>query len=128
MAAPQETIVWSIGGRLQRAHIPRLCGEFSSLLETSDAQVVVCDVGGLIDPDLVAVDAVARLQLAARRRGASVTLLRASNELRELLEFIGLENVVRYRETLLGDPLGEAEHREEVLGVEEEREPGDPSV
>ncbi|MPZ70623.1 MAG: STAS domain-containing protein [Actinobacteria bacterium] len=128
MTAPGTTIVWTIGGRLDRAHIPRLCREFGALLGSSGARVVVCDVGGLIDPDCVAVDAVARLQLAARRRGATVTLLRASNELKELLELIGLENVIRHYETLLVDPLGEPEHREQVLGVEEEIEPDDPPV
>ncbi len=128
MTPPPATIVWTIGGRLERAHIPTLCREFSALLGSSRAQVVVCDVGGLIDPDCVAIDAVARLQLAARRRGATVTLLRASNELKELLEFIGLENVIRQYETLLVDPLGETEHGEQALGVEKEIEPNDPSV
>jgi hypothetical protein len=33
---------------------------------------VVCDVGALVVPDGVAVDALARLQLAARRRGCRV--------------------------------------------------------
>jgi len=42
----------------------------------------------------VAVDALARLQLAARRRGCQVRLRRAPNELRELLAFMGLRDIL----------------------------------
>ncbi len=128
MTPAPATIVWAIGGRIDRAHIPGLCRDISALLDESSAAVVLCDVGNMNDPDCVALDAFARLQLTARRMGARVMLLRASNGLKELLEFSGLDDVVPYRETLLVDPLGEPEHGEQVLGVEEEREPDDPSV
>lgn len=127
MTAP-AAIVWAIGGRIDRAHIPELCRDISALLDENAAGVVLCDVGNLSDPDCVALDAFARLQLTARRSGARVMLLRASNGLKELLQFSGLEDVVPYRETLLVDPLGKPEHGEQVPGVEEEREPDDPSV
>jgi hypothetical protein len=80
-----------------------------------------CDVGAL-PPDAAAVEALARLQLAARRVGLEIRLCRASNELRDLLVFCGLEDVLRVE---MG---GQAEEREDPLGAEEERELHDPPV
>jgi ABC-type transporter Mla MlaB component len=56
-------------------------------------KVVLCDVRDA-DPDAATVDALARLQLAARRQGCEVRLRRASDELRELLGFMGLAEVL----------------------------------
>jgi ABC-type transporter Mla MlaB component len=44
--------------------------------------------------DAVTVDALARLQLAARRHGCQVRLRGASMELRELVAFMGLRDVL----------------------------------
>ena len=76
---------------------------------------IVCDVGDLA-PDVVLVDTLARLQLAARRLGLEIRLRRASNELQELLAFVGLRDVLRV------ETRGQAEEREERGRVEEERE------
>jgi ABC-type transporter Mla MlaB component len=51
------------------------------------------DVAGL-EADALTVDALARLQLAARRSGRCVTLRGASPELRELVAFMGLGEVL----------------------------------
>ena len=72
--------------------------------------------------DLVTVDALARLQLAARRSGLELRLTRVPDELRELITFVGLAEVLGL------EPRGEAEEREERVGVEEERELDDPSA
>ena len=55
---------------------------------------LVCDVGALV-PDAAAIDALARLQLHARRLGAEIRLRHASRELQELLDFAGLGDVLR---------------------------------
>ena len=55
---------------------------------------IVCDVGAIDKPDLVAVDALARIQLIARRCGAQVLLHNPCDELRELLTFMGLDAVL----------------------------------
>ena len=52
-----------------------------------------CDVAG-IAPDAVTVDALAQLQLGARRHGCTVRLQNASDELRALVEFMGLTAVL----------------------------------
>ena len=55
---------------------------------------IVCDVGAL-PPDATVIDALARLQLTARRLGLEVRLRHASNELQDLLAFAGLGDVLR---------------------------------
>ena len=82
---------------------------------------LVFDVGAL-PPDAAAVEALARLQLAARRIGLEVRLCRASNELCELIVFCGLDDVLRV------EAGGQAEERKDRLGAEEERELDDPAV
>ena len=52
-----------------------------------------CDVGALVEPDVAAVAALARLQLAARRSGCRVALQQVAPELDELLELMGLGDV-----------------------------------
>ena len=80
-----------------------------------------CDVGGL-PADGAAVDALARLQLAARRVGLELELCNASDDLCCLIRFTGLEEVLRVE--LQREP----EEREERLDVEEEGELGDPAA
>ena len=70
--------------------------------------------------DLRSVERLARLQLTARRNGLDLRLTRVPAELEELITFAGLA------EALGLEPRGQAEEREERLGVEEERELDDP--
>ncbi len=94
MAAPApEPLVFAIEGPITRADLPGLCNRVCALLEESGAELAFCDVSG-IDPDAVTVDALARLQLGARRHGCLVRLRNASEELRELVAFMGLRDVL----------------------------------
>lgn len=52
-------------------------------------RTVVCDVA-CVEADAATVDALARLQLVARRHGLEITLVGASDELRRLIDLIGL--------------------------------------
>jgi hypothetical protein len=70
--------------------------------------------------DLGTVERLARLQLAARRSGLELRLVHAPNDLLELITFVGLAEVLGV------EPRGQAEEREERVGVEEERELDDP--
>jgi ABC-type transporter Mla MlaB component len=92
-ASAPQTIGFAIGGPIARADLSRLCVRVCTLLENSGAGVALCDVRG-VDSDAVTVDALARLQLAARRHGCQVRLRHASNELRELVAFMGLCDVL----------------------------------
>ena len=84
-------------------------------------RTIVCDVSAL-DPDALTIDALARLQLSSRRVGLEVRLRHASNELQELLAFVGLDEVLRL------EAGRQPEQREQRVGVEEERELDEPSA
>ena len=90
--APQ-TIRFAIRGPITRHDLPRLRDRVCGLFERSGAAVALVDVSS-VDPDAVTVDALAKLQLAARRHGCGVRLTHASTELRELVDFMGLRDVL----------------------------------
>ncbi len=92
-ASVPQSIAFAIGGPIERADLPGLCGRVCALLEASAAEIVLCDVSD-VGPDAVTVDALARLQLAARRHGCSVRLRNASDDLVGLIGFMGLANVL----------------------------------
>jgi ABC-type transporter Mla MlaB component len=83
----------AIRGPINRTDLPGLCGRICALLEESSRDVALCDVRG-VEPDAVAVDALARLQLAGRRHGCRVRLTNASAGLLELVAFMGLTDVL----------------------------------
>jgi ABC-type transporter Mla MlaB component len=94
MAAPApQTVAFAIYGPITRADLPGLCDRVCALLDKSRADVALCDVTG-VEPDAVTVDALARLQLAARRKHCQVRLRHPSDELLELLAFMGLRDVL----------------------------------
>jgi ABC-type transporter Mla MlaB component len=89
---PHE-IAFVIRGPITRADLPGLCERVCALLADSPPPEVRCRVDG-VGVDAVTVDALARLQLAARRRGCTVVLQHASDELLELVRLMGLTNVL----------------------------------
>ena len=94
MAAPEAlTIAFALSAPIARTDLQQLCESVCGLLERSGAGVALCDVSRL-DPSAVSVDALARLQLTARRSGCEVRLQRPSDELRELVDFMGLADVL----------------------------------
>lgn len=92
-ASAPHTVAFAIEGPIARADLPGLCERVCALLEKSRVGVALCDVRS-VDVDAVTVDALARLQLAARRHGCRVRLRNPSDELRELLAFMGLRDVL----------------------------------
>jgi anti-anti-sigma regulatory factor len=84
-------------------------------------RAIVCDASDL-DADAAAVDALARLRLTARRLGCRFRLRNATDELRELLAFVGLAEVLGV------EPGRQAEERKQGGGVEEEAELDDPAL
>ncbi len=91
-----------------------------------DVEAVLGKVVGL-RPDLALVGALVRLQLAALRLGCSIRLRDPCPELRELLDLVGLAELVAGAPCLPLEARREAEGGEQ-LGVEEVVQPGDPSV
>ena len=89
----QVAITFAIEGPISVNDLPGLCRRVCALLEQTDAALAYCDVRR-VKADAVTVDALARLQLAAHRRDCHVRLRGASDDLRELVAFMGLEDVL----------------------------------
>lgn len=88
---PHE-VAFVISGPIDREDLPGLCDRVCTLLQATGS-VATCDVAG-VEPDAVTVEALACLQVAARRRGCRVRLRYASAELLDLVELMGLSNVL----------------------------------
>jgi hypothetical protein len=82
-------VAFVIYGPNNGTDLPLLCAR-------AYGDVVLCDVAG-VAPDAVTVDALARLQLAERRHGHIVRLHNASDELLELVAFMGLTEALADR-------------------------------
>ena len=91
-AAPR-TITFAVWGPIARSDLRGLCDRVCALFSSTLPGVAYCDVDG-VEPDAVTVDALARLQLAARRTGSQVRLRNASPELLGLVAFMGLSDVL----------------------------------
>jgi ABC-type transporter Mla MlaB component len=89
-----RSITLAIRAPLLCADLPGLYERTCALLAGVSADVLLCDVAG-VAADAVSVDALARLALAARRRGCEVRLRGASPELLALVDFIGVADVLR---------------------------------
>lgn len=124
--AGHGTLVLAVVAPVTRADVPRLNGCVRSLLEEDRPDRVVYDVGALVDPDAVTVDALARLRLTARRLRCEVRLRNASPRLCELLALAGLSDVLP---CCPGSGLGgQPEQREQVGRVQEGVDPGDATA
>ena len=121
-------IVFAISGKVDREEVPSLCGRLRALLESNPGDAIICDVGMLSQVDATMVNALARLQLTARRSGRRLWVRHASRDLADLLELMGLSDVVPLESALAFQLQGQSEEREEPCGIEEEADPGDPTV
>jgi ABC-type transporter Mla MlaB component len=94
MAAPTpEPVAFAFDGPLADSDLCGYCERVRALLEQSGASMALCDVSRA-DPDAVTINALARLQLAARRQGCELEVRHASAELLDLLDFMGLRDVL----------------------------------
>jgi ABC-type transporter Mla MlaB component len=99
MAVPgPHSVTFAVRGPIARTDLPGLCDRVCAVLGGSGASLALCDVAG-VGADAVTVDALARLQLAAQRNGCRVHLRGASDELRELVGFMGLTDVLAASES-----------------------------
>jgi ABC-type transporter Mla MlaB component len=88
-----RTLTFAVHGPIMREDLPGLSDRVCALLEGSGAGIAYCDVRD-VEPDAVVVDALCRLQLAARRHSCQVRLRNASEELLTLVDFMGLCDVL----------------------------------
>jgi ABC-type transporter Mla MlaB component len=91
----RTTTTIAIQGPILRSDLPGLYRRVCALLARRETPVVICGVRG-VEADAVSVEALARLALAARRSDCQVRLRGASKELRELVSFMGLDEVLLF--------------------------------
>ena len=94
-----------IRGPLARSDLPGLYDRACGVLTACPGEVLICHVRG-VDADAVAVEALARLALGARRHSCRVELRGTSPELDELIELAGLRAVFRPRTATAGRRAG----------------------
>jgi len=85
-----------VRGPLHRWDLDGLSQRVCAVLSGLPGRVVHCHLTN-IEADAVAVDALARLQLVARREGCLVVLCDVTPELRELVNLLGLVDVLPER-------------------------------
>ena len=83
-----------VDGPIAPADVPALVSRLSALLEDSLEPTVICELHSVC-ATAVSLEALARLQLVALRHGCRITLHGASDELRQLVELAGLQEVLR---------------------------------
>jgi ABC-type transporter Mla MlaB component len=86
--------VVNIGAPRSAAELSLLSRRLRMLIDERDADLVICDVGGLTNVDAATVEGLARLQLTAHRMGCDVRLVNASEDLQGLLALTGLCEIV----------------------------------
>jgi anti-anti-sigma regulatory factor len=89
-----KAVTMTLRGAIATADVPGLCARAAALIQGSGAGQLLCDVAEVADPDCATVDALARIQLTARRLGSELRLRGASDELHEVLAMAGLCEVV----------------------------------
>jgi ABC-type transporter Mla MlaB component len=94
VVAESRTFHAQIRGPLGRRDLPGLYVRICAQLAATNGAMLVCDVAG-VAVDAVAVEALARLQLGARRHGCRVLIARAPAQLAELIQLFGLEEVLK---------------------------------
>ena len=119
MSMAATGILFAVGGTVTRAAVPLLCAELEQRLRDRDG-VVVCDVAGVVRPDVVTVEALAGLRMLARRHGRRMVVTGVGPDLLRLVGLLGLSDV-------LLQAGGQLEEREQAGGVEEVGDGRDPA-
>ena len=127
MPEQPNTIILAVDS-LDPDEVPDLIERLGPGIVRGDSTIILCDLARLADADMATVDALARLALRARRMGCAVTLRDPSTELLELVGLAGLGEVLPCAPASGLEVIGQPEEREEPLGVEKERDAGDPAV
>jgi hypothetical protein len=112
---------------IDRADVPVLCSHARAIVRRMPADRLVVEVRCRGSIDLGTIDALLCLQLTVCRLGSRLCLRTTSGDLVSFIRFLGLEEELPSLATSAVEPLGEPEHREQSIGVEEEADAGDPA-
>lgn len=90
---PDGDVSFRIWGPIARTDLPGLCDRVCAVLTAAAGRRLGCEVS-TVPADAVTVEALALLQLAARREGCRIVLRGALPELVDLVAFLGLADVL----------------------------------
>jgi anti-anti-sigma regulatory factor len=82
-----------VPARVEPEEIERLCERVRAAC-CGRTRPVLCDLGSVAVPDLMVIDALARMRLAARRAGGSLVVVRLRPDLAQLVALAGLGTVL----------------------------------
>lgn len=117
-----------ISGRLSPSDVEYLCERAQRLVTDASDRRIYCDVGGVIAPDVAAVEALARLSLEFKRLGYQVRLLHVHRDLEDLIDLVGLCDAMPSSASSAVEPGRKPEQRKHPSRVEEEADAADGSV
>ena len=123
--AARAPAILTIGGRIVASDAPGLCEGARRVLDGRLGQPLVCDVGASPPRTQARWTQRPESRLAPVELGSQIMLRAASPELRGLLDLMGLAAVVPCERNSVVEPRRQPEEREQLRGVEEERDPGD---
>lgn len=92
-----HTLVVRLAGRFERSDATEVASIVAEHLRRRPARTVICEVGYLVAPGAAAVDAVCRIRLGVRRLGGRLRLRHASPALLDLIDLMGLCDVLSAR-------------------------------
>ena len=127
---PSNPVVIVVRGPIAPAKLAELCERVRVATASRPREPVVCDVSDLGGRDELTLEALTRLQLTAQRLGATIQLHNAPGELVDLLDLLGLSDVLPVTAESVGSALEPdrlAEEREQVR-IDEEVERRDTAV
>ncbi len=78
---------------VDRTSVDQLCDQAAALLAWRSGDLI-CDVRAIQCPDAATVDALARIHLMAKQSGREMRVRGASDQLRDLIAFMGLRNLL----------------------------------
>ena len=85
--------VLAMGDVIDRSNVGELCDRARALLALGAGELI-CDVHAVESPDAATVDALARIQLIVNTSSAAMSIRGASDQLRDLIVFMGLRDVL----------------------------------
>jgi hypothetical protein len=102
---PGTTLVLLVGGPIDPSGVRSLCERARALMDDVEAELIVCDLGQS-GATAGTVDAIGRLKLLAANTGRRVRFVHASAEVGDLLDLIGLADVIPLENDLTVEPQG----------------------
>lgn len=93
-SAARRSLAVEVRPDLDRAYVRALATRVVDALGFATYSEILVDVRSVRSPDAAHIEALARLQLAARHHGVAIELVGPCPDLIELLSFVGLSDVI----------------------------------